>query len=88
MTIDEKVIPWIISGFLALLALLTYLRNRKKDDKQDAGASAQVYSALEYIKEGVRDIQKEQRLMREDVGALSQRVSKLEGRLEDHINQH
>jgi hypothetical protein len=88
MTIDEKVIPWIISGFVALLALLTYLRNRKKDEKAEAGSDTELRTDLKYIIRGIDDIKIEQRGMREDHGRLTERVSKLEGRLDDHINQH
>ena len=78
MTIDEKVIPWIIAGAGVILAALTWWRTRKKDVQQDAGANAGLRMDINYIKRGVDDIRIDQKCMREDVGKLSERVVRVE----------
>lgn len=76
------------TAFAVFFGMKAYGRTKNQDVAQGAGTTAQISSSIEYIKEGIKDIQKEQRLIREDVGALSQRVAKLEGAFENHLNQH
>ena len=79
-----------VLGVTASIALgvLTWRRTQRQDTVQEAGQGAVVAASLEYIKDGVKDIQREQRLIRDEIGAVAQRVSKVEGRLEEHIKNH
>jgi hypothetical protein len=88
MTIDKEAVGWIIAGLGVLVAVLTWLRTRRQDHYADAGADAGVRLDLEYIKRGVDDIRVDQQRMREDMGRMAERVARVEGRLDDHINMH
>lgn len=81
MTIDDKAVGWIIAGLGVLIALLTWLRYRRQDFRQDGG----MRTDIEYIKRGVDDIRVDQQRMREDMSRMAERVARVEGRLEDHI---
>ena len=91
MTIDEGAIGWIIAAAGVLFALLTWLRTRRQDIRQDGGMRID----LEYIKRGVDDIRVDQQRMREDMGRMAERVTRVEEscksmhhRLDQHINIH
>lgn len=71
-----------------VLGVISWRRTKRQDVTAEAGAGAGLRIDLEYIKRGVDDIKIEQRGMREDFGRLSERVARVEGRLEDHINMH
>jgi len=71
-----------------ILGVVAWRRTKHRDVVQEAGTGAGLRIDLEYIKRGVDDIKIEQRGMREDFGRLSERVARVEGRLEDHINMH
>ena len=76
MTIDEKVIGWLIGAVGVLIAALAWIRNRKMDTRQDAGDSAGIRLDVDYIKRGVDTIQVDLRQMRDNVGELSVRVAR------------
>jgi hypothetical protein len=71
-----------------ILGVMTWRYTKHKDVVQEAGAGAGLQIDIEYIKRGVDDIKIEQRATRENFGRLSERVARVEGRLEDHINMH
>ena len=106
MTIDDKVIPWVIAGVGVFFTGLSLWYSRRKDARQavqmatqavaqEAKADASVRMDLEYIKRGVDDIRVDQQRMREDMGRMAERVTRVEEscksmhhRLDQHINLH
>lgn len=95
MTIDNSNIGWIIAAIAAIIALLGWLRTRKRDTQQDAGANAGLRLDVDYIKRGVDTIQVDLRQMRDNVGELSIRVARVEEsakqahkRLDEHLKMH
>lgn len=92
MTIDDKTLGMILAGLGGLLTLLAWLRTRRKDTQQDAGADAGLRLDVDYIKRGVDTIQVDLRQMRENVGELSVRVARCEEscksahrRIDEHV---
>lgn len=83
-----------LSGML--VAWLTWIRYRRQDVSQEAGADASVRLDIEYIKRGVDNIQIDQRAMRDDMGRMADRLARVEEsaksahkRIDDHvINMH
>jgi hypothetical protein len=75
-----------LSGML--VAWLTWLRYHRQDVSQEASSNAGLRVDIDYIMRGVDDTRTEIRVIREDFGRLSERVARVEGRLEDHINMH
>ena len=91
MTIDEKVIPWLIAAFAAAMALLGWLRTRRGDIRQEGALRLD----LEYIKRAVDDIRVDQQRTREDMSRMSERVTRVEEscksahhRLDEYIKNH
>ena len=78
MTIDEKVIGWLIGAVGVLIAVLGWIRNRKMDTCQNAGDNAGLRLDVDYIKRGVDTIQVDLRQMRDNMGELSVRVARCE----------
>jgi hypothetical protein len=79
----------VIGAIVAtVVSVKVWKRTKCKDAASEVGADVELRADLKYIIRGVDDIKIEQRGMREDFGRLSERVSKIEGRLDDHINQH
>lgn len=65
-----------LSGML--LGWLSWLRSRKKDNEADVGQSITFRVDLEYIKRGVDDIRADQRRMRDEIGSLADRLTRVE----------
>jgi hypothetical protein len=61
-----------------LMSFLTYQLNRQKETKTDTRQDAKIQAQLDYIGKGVDDIRIELRANQKDIGALNERVTRVE----------
>lgn len=74
------VILGMVFGIVALF------RNKKADDSGDGQKMGQIASDLGYVKANTDEIKAEQQRQRDANMAFSERLTKAEVRLEEHIN--
>ncbi len=69
-----------------LVAIVVARRNKDKDIKKEAHELGQMQSDLGYIKSGIDDLKKSQAKHDEKLDIVTERVTKIETVLADHIN--
>lgn len=78
MNINPTAITALIALLSLIVAVLTLMRNRRGDDRQDAAKIALMDGKLDSIRSGVDDIRVEQRAVQRDLSSLSERVARVE----------
>ncbi|WP_264737315.1 type II secretion system protein [Cytobacillus firmus] len=68
----------LIAVFGVLISFLTYSLNKQKESKVETSQDAKVQAQLEYIGKGVDDIRIDLKANEKQMGALSERVTRLE----------
>lgn len=71
-------LPVVISLCALLISLKGSRRQDRQDVTQDAISGAELKSELNYISRGVDDMRVEMRAMRNEVGDLAERVTRVE----------
>lgn len=71
-------IPIALSSIMAIIALITLMRNGKKDTSDEAAQRASMSADIKYIRGSIDDIKVENRVMREDVGNLKVRMVEID----------
>ena len=74
----EAWIPIALSCIMAIIALITLLRNGKKDTTDEAVREASMTSDIKYIRSSIDEIKVENRVVRQDVGNLKVKVTEIE----------
>ena len=82
MTITSvvSVVAVCISAFSIGMAIWT---SKKKEAQDDSGQMATIIYGVETIKDGVSEIKRDMRDMREEIRGIDRRVTKLETHFED-----
>lgn len=78
MNINPTAMTALIALLSLIVAVLTLMRNRRGDDRQDAAKIALMDGKLDSIRSGVDDIRVEQRAVQRDLSNLSERVARVE----------
>lgn len=72
-----------------VVSIIVARRNKDKDTKQEGLTLGKIQSDLEYIREGIDDLKASDKLQSEEIHTISERLTKVETALEDHIkNRH
>ena len=74
----EVWIPIVLSCVMAIIALITLLRNTKKDTSAEAEQRAAVSADLKYIRSSVDDIKLDNKDMKREVGDLKIKVTEID----------
>lgn len=61
-----------------LLSYLTYQFNKQKETKVDTRQDARIQAQLDYISKGVDDIRIDQKASEKQIGALGERITRVE----------
>ena len=79
MTIDPSVLIGISCTIFGLvLGILGWRRNSNKDLRADAADNGELRSDIKYIKGGIEDIKVDMRVRDKEIGALAERVTRVE----------
>ena len=85
MYVEEKIIPWVLSAISIFVAICAFRRGKKQDEKKDAEASKEeardnvrLEMDVKYIIRGVDTIQLDISKLRDNLGELSNRITKVE----------
>jgi len=78
ITILVAVISVVAAVSGIILGWTARARETKKSISEEAGTGAVLRSDVEYIKRGIDDIRVDQRAMRQDMGELTERVTRVE----------
>lgn len=80
----------ILTPILSLVvSIIVARRNKDKDTKQEGLTLGKMQSDLEYIREGIDELKKSEKNHDEKLDVMSDRLTKVETSLEDHIkNRH
>ena len=72
-----------------VVSIIVARRNKDKDTKQEGLTLGKMQADLEYIREGIDDLKASDKLQSEEIHTISERLTKVETALEDHIkNRH
>lgn len=72
-----------------VVSIIVARRNKDKDTKQEGLTLGKMQADLEYIREGIDDLKASDKLQSEEIHTMSERLTKVETALEDHIkNRH
>ncbi len=72
-----------------IVAIIVARHNRDKDTKQEGIALGQMQADIGYIREGIDDLKKSDKIQSEELHTMSERLTKVETALEDHVkNRH
>lgn len=64
-----------------LLAVTTFVNNRRKDTKQEGAETATFHADLRYIKELLQDVRSEMKRLTESIDQHAERIAKCEEQL-------
>lgn len=64
-----------------LLAVTTFVNNRRKDTKQEGAEAATFHADLRYIKELLQDVRSEMKRLTESIDQHAERIAKCEEQL-------
>jgi uncharacterized membrane protein len=95
----EQIVFASITAVVAILSVVFAWTGRGRDVKkecvEDAQTATRMEASMEYVKRGVDDIRVEQRLQRQEIGSLCDRVARVEEssksahkRMDEHIKEH
>lgn len=82
MNINPTAMTALIALLSLIVAVLTLMRNRRGDDRQDAAKIALMDGKLDSIRSGVDDIRVEQRAVQRDISNLTERVARVEAEVD------
>ena len=82
MEINPAMLTTLIALGSLTVAILTLMRNRRGDDRQESEHIARMDQKLDSIRSGVDDIRIEQRTVQRDMSSLSERVARVEADVE------
>ena len=105
-TIDDKSLGIIFTAIALMISILTTINTRKRnaaldakaatlEAKTEAGEDTGLKMDVKYIMRGVDDIRLDQQRMRESMGQMSERITRVEEsaksfhkRLDEHLKIH
>ena len=82
MEINPAMLTTLIALGSLTVAILTLVRNRRGDNREEAAKIATMDSKLDSIRSGVDDIRVEQRTVQRDIRNLTERVARVESEVD------
>lgn len=73
-----SIFSFIVAGLGVLISYLTYQNKKNKNTKSDTKEGAELKAGVDYIRKGVDDIRIDLRANEKQMGALSERVTRVE----------
>lgn len=79
----ETIISLVIAFCALLFTALSFRRNSNKDTSETASERATMTADIRYIRTSIDDIKVDNRVIKEDIGALQTKVARVEQSVEN-----